>query len=84
MLTEKQSPSTLRRWATSWEGSPDMGMVLDDRLENHLRGIADLPLRDTQQRSLRKSRPAFALKRPKKRRRRELAGCKGSKAEVAA
>ena len=25
----------------------DMGMVLDDRLENHLRGIADLPLRDT-------------------------------------
>ena len=40
----------------------DMGMVLDDRLENHLRGIADMPLRDTQQPSRRKSRPASALR----------------------
>jgi len=63
----------------------EMGMVLDDRLENHLRGIADMPLRDAQQPSLRKSRPAFALKRPGQHRRQMLpAGCKGSKVEVVA
>ena len=62
----------------------EMGMVLDDRLENHLRGIADMPLRDTQQPSLRKSRPVV-LRRPKQRRRPELGAVRnGSRVEVAA
>ena len=62
----------------------EMGMILDDRLENHLRGIADMPLRDTQQPSLRKSRPVV-LRRPKQRRRTELgAVMNGSRVEVAA
>jgi phage gp29-like protein len=53
----------------------DMGMVLDDRLEDHLRGIADMPLRDTQQQqqpSRRRARPDSALKRPRRRKRPEL------------
>jgi len=59
-------------------------MVLDDRLENHLRGIADMPLRETQQPSLRKSRPVV-LRRPKQRRRPELAARRNvSQAEVVA
>ena len=53
----------------------DMGMVLDDRLENHLRGIADMPLRDTkQQPSRRKAKLAPAPKKPRQRKRPELAG----------
>jgi len=53
----------------------DMGMVLDDRLENHLRGIADMPLRDTQQQqqpSRRRARPDSAPKRQRQRKRPEL------------
>jgi hypothetical protein len=64
----------------------DMGMVLDDRLENHLRGIADMPLRDTQQQpSRRKTRPDSALKRPRQRKRPELEDeGEGASEEVAA
>jgi hypothetical protein len=62
----------------------EMGMVLDERLENHLRGIADMPLRETQQPSLRKSRQVV-LRRPKQRRRPELAARRNaSLVEVAA
>ena len=53
----------------------DMGMVLDDRLENHLRGIADMPLRDTQQQqqpSRRRATPDSAPKRQRQRKRPEL------------
>jgi len=41
-----------------------LGMVLDDRLENHLRGIADLPLKDTQQPSRIKASPASDTQKP--------------------
>jgi len=52
----------------------DMGMVLDDRLENHLRGIADMPLRDMKQGlSKRKAKPASALRKPQRPKRPELA-----------
>jgi len=62
----------------------DMGMVLDDRLENHLRGIADLPLRDTQQPSRRKARLAPALRKPQRPKRPELADESQESVEVAA
>ncbi|HNX09603.1 MAG TPA: hypothetical protein PKL29_05770 [Methanothrix sp.] len=43
----------------------DLGMVLDDRLENHLRAIADMPLRDAKYSSSRsRTAPALALKKP--------------------
>jgi hypothetical protein len=50
----------------------DMGMVLDDRLENHLRGIADMPLRDTQQPSQSKAKPASDTQKPPQRKRPDL------------
>jgi hypothetical protein len=50
----------------------DMGMVLDDRLENHLRGIADMPLRDTQQLSQREAKPVSDAQEPQQQKRPEL------------
>jgi phage gp29-like protein len=66
----------------------DLGMELDDRLENHLRGIADMPLRDAKPSTSRsRSKPAQALRKPQqqKRPRPELLedGC-GAGEEVAA
>lgn len=61
----------------------DMGMVLDDRLENHLRGIADMPLRDTQS-SRRKAKPAPVLRKPQRPKRQELADESQEGVEVAA
>jgi hypothetical protein len=58
----KAEPVNLKMLGNFLGRLTEIGMVLDDRLENHLRGIADMPLRDAQQPSLRKSRPAFALK----------------------
>ncbi|NLH21971.1 MAG: hypothetical protein GX463_07370, partial [Methanothrix sp.] len=52
----------------------DMGMVLDERLENHLRGIADMPLRDAQQPSRRKAKPTSSPKKSRQRKRPDLAG----------
>ena len=63
----------------------DMGMVLDDRLENHLRGIADMPLRDTKQGpSRRKAKPAPVLRKPQRPKRQELADESQESVEVAA
>jgi hypothetical protein len=65
----KAEPTNLEALGNFLGRLNDMGMVLDDRLENHLRGIADMPLRDTQQPSRRKAKPATAPKnsRPRKR-----------------
>lgn len=66
----KAEPTNLEALGNFLGRLTDMGMELDDRLENHLRGIADMPLRDTkQQPSRRKAKPATA---PKKSRQRKI------------
>ena len=50
----------------------EMGMVLDDRLENHLRGIADMPLRDTQQLSEREAKPVSDTQKPQQQKKPDL------------
>jgi len=68
----KAEPVNLEALGNFLERLTNMGMVLDDRLENHLRGIADLPLRDTQQPSRRKAKLAPALRKPQRPKRPEL------------
>ena len=80
----KAEPVNLEALGNFLERLTNMGMVLDDRLENHLRGIADLPLRDTQQPSRRKARLAPALRKPRQRKRPELADESQESVEVAA
>ena len=67
----KAEPVNLEALGNFLERLTNMGMVLDDRLENHLRGIADLPLRDTQQPSRHKAKLAPALRKPQQRKRPE-------------
>jgi hypothetical protein len=67
----KAEPVNLEALGNFLERLTNMGMVLDDRLENHLRGIADLPLRDTQQPSRRKAKLAPALRKPQHQKRPE-------------
>jgi len=81
----KAEPVNLEALGNFLERLTNMGMVLDDRLENHLRGIADMPLRDTQQQpSRRKAKPALALKKPQQRKRPDLADESQESVEVAA
>jgi hypothetical protein len=60
----KAEPVNLEALGNFLERLTNMGMMLDDRLENHLRGIADLPLRDTQQPSRHKAKLTPALRKP--------------------
>jgi len=80
----KAEPVNLEALGNFLERLTNMGMVLDDRLENHLRGIADLPLRDTQQPSRRKARLTPALRKPQRPKRPELADESQEEVEVAA
>lgn len=80
----KAEPVNLEALANFLERLTNMGMVLDDRLENHLRGIADLPLRDTQQPSRHKAKLAPALRKPQRPKRPELADESQEEGEVAA
>jgi len=68
----KAEPVNLEALGNFLERLTNMGMVLDDRLENHLRGIADLPLRDKQQPSRSKSRPASDTQNPRQQKRPDL------------
>ena len=61
----KAEPVNLEALGNFLERLTNMGMVLDDQLENHLRGIADLPLRDTQQPSRIKASPASDTQKPR-------------------
>jgi hypothetical protein len=80
----KAEPVNLEALGNFLERLTNMGMVLDDRLENHLRGIADLPLRETQQPSRRKAKLAPALRKPQRSKRPELADERPEGVEVAA
>lgn len=80
----KAEPVNLEALGNFLERLTNMGMVLDDRLENHLRGIADLPLRETQQPSRRKAKLAPALRKPQRSMRPELAAESQEGVEVAA
>ena len=80
----KAEPVNLEALGNFLERLTNMGMVLDDRLENHLRGIADLPLRDTQQPSRCKARLTPALRKPQRPKRPELADESQEEVEVAA
>ena len=80
----KAEPTNLEALGNFLERLTNMGMVLDDRLENHLRGIADLPLRETQQPSRRKAKLAPALRKPQRSKRPELADERQEGVEVAA
>lgn len=80
----KAEPVNLEALGNFLERLTNMGMVLDDRLENHLRGIADLPLRDMQQPSRRKAKLAPALRKPQRPKRPELADESQEEVEVAA
>jgi phage gp29-like protein len=69
----KAEPTNLEALGNFLGRLTDMGMVLDDRLENHLRGIADMPLRDTKQGPpRRKAKPATASRKPRRRKKPEL------------
>ena len=68
----KAEPVNLEVLGNFLERLTNMGMVLDDRLENHLRGIADLPLRDTQQLSQSKAKPASDTQKPRHQKRPDL------------
>ena len=80
----KAEPVNLEALGNFLERLTNMGMVLDDRLENHLRGIADLPLRETQQPSRRKAKQVPALRKPQRLKRPELADQSQVDVEVAA
>jgi len=80
----KAEPVNLEALGNFLERLTNMGMVLDDRLENHLRGIADLPLRDAQQPSRGKAKVATALRKPPRSKRPELADESQEGVEVAA
>ena len=68
----KAEPVNLEALGNFLERLTNMGMVLDDRLENHLRGIADLPLRDTQQPSPSKASLASDTQKPRQQKRPDL------------
>ena len=79
----KAEPVNLEALGNFLERLTNMGMVLDDRLENHLRGIADLPLRDMHP-PRRKAKLAPALRKPQRPKRPELADESQEIVEVAA
>lgn len=61
----KAEPVNLEALGNFLDKLIDAGMKLDDRLENHLRGIADMPLKDTKQGPTRgEARPASATQNP--------------------